>query len=955
MQPTMPSRALAFLLAAFSAAFLNGQPARKLTTPKEALGFNVGDDYHMASYTQLEAYWKKLASESDRVKLVDTGLTAEGRHQWMAIVTSPENHKNLAHYKDIAQRLARAEGLSDAQARALAREGKAVVWVDGGLHATETVGSQQLIEMVWQMAGRNDPETLRLLNDDILLCVPANPDGQELVANWYMREKDETKRSLTGLPRLYEKYIGHDNNRDSLTSNMAETTNMNRQLSIEWNPQIMYNHHQSGPAGEVIFIPPFRDPVNHNLDPLVTLGIQAVGTAMHERLVSQGKGGSGMRTQANYDGWWNGGMRNTTTYHNTIGILTEIIGGPTPMQIPLVPERQLYISDLPLPVAPQIWHYRQSIDYEMETNRAILDYASRNRENLLYNIWRMGMNSIEKGSKDSWTITPKRVDALRQAAAKIPGGGRRGGGQVTVGGDAPGGGAGASSVPSDLYEKILHDAQFRDPRGYIMPSDQPDFPTATRFINSLLKSGITVWKATAAFQAAGKSYPAGSYVVKASQAFRPFVRDMFEPQDHPRDDLFPGGPPIPPYDIAGWTLAMQMGVQYDRILDGFDGPFTKLNGLQDPPPGLLTGPTEVAAGNRDAIRPLAGYLISHRVNNSFILVNRSLKSNAAVYWVKTALQADGQDLGIGAIWVPASPTVLPILGKGAKELGITVHGVTQAPAGEAFKINPVRVGLYDQYGGLMPSGWTRWLFEQFEFPFEVVYPQTLDAGNLRSKFDVLIFTDGAMRRGPGGRGGGRGGAGAAIDPQTVPEEYRGWIGRITEEKTIPQIKQFVESAGTVVTVGSSTGMAELLGVPVSNSLVEKGPDGADRALPRDKFYIPGSLMRAQIDNHSPLAYGMPEQVDMFFDNSPVFKLGPDAKAKNTSPVAWFSGPDTLESGWALGQKYLDGATAVAEAQVGEGKVFVMGPEVTFRGEPHATFKLLFNGIYYGGAKATVLR
>jgi hypothetical protein len=817
---------LIVLLLAAALSSAQAQPARKVITPNEAFGFRIGDDYRVADYTQLEAYWKKLASESDRMKLVDIGATAEGRHQWMAIITSPENHKNLARYKDISQKLAHAEGLSDEQAHALAREGKAIVWIDGGLHATETVGSQQLIEMVYQMVSRTDPETLRILNDDILLCVPANPDGLELVAQWYMREKDETKRTLNGLPRLYQKYIGHDNNRDSLTSNMPETTNMNRQLSIEWNPQIMYNHHRSGPAGEVIFIPPFRDPVNHNLDPLVTLGIQAVGTAMHSRLVAQGKGGSGMRTQANYDGWWNGGMRNATTYHNTIAILTEIIGNPTPIEIPLVPEKQLYISDLPLPVAPQTWHYRQSIDYSMETNRAILDYASRNRETLLYNIYRMGMNSIERGSKDYWTVTPKRVDALRQAAG------------------------GAGVVPAALYSKILQDPKFRDPRAYVMPSNQPDFPTATKFVNSMLKNGITVMKSTAAFQTAGKSYPAGSYIVKAAQAFRPFVRDMFEPQDHPHNELFPGGPPIAPYDIAGWTLAMQMGVQYDCVFDQVDGPFAKLTGMQDPMPGAIVGPPSPA-----------GYLISHRVNNSFILVNRLLKNKADVFWMKTPIEGDGQDLGTGTIWVPASSTIVPVLRKGASELGITVHAVARQPAGAAYKINPVRIGLYDQYGGLMPSGWTRWLFEQFEFPFEVVYPQTLDAGNLKSKFDVLVFTDGAMQRGAGGRG--RGGAGQA-EPNNLPEQYRGWTGRITQDKTLPQIKQFVEAGGSIVTVGSSTVMAELLGVPVSSSLTEKGADGVDRPLPRDKFYIPGSLMRATVDNTN--------EVDIFFDSSPVFKL-----------------------------------------------------------------------------------
>jgi hypothetical protein len=913
---------------------LSAQTARHITSPKEEFGFEIGADYRLVNYTQLEAYWKKLASESDRIKLTDIGLTAEGRHQWMAIVTSPENMKHLARYKEISQKLAAAEGLSSDEAHALAREGKAVVWIDGGLHATEVAGSQQLLEMVYQMLTRNDAETLRLLSEDITLFVAANPDGQELVANWYMREKDENKRTMNGLPRLYNKYIGHDDNRDSLTSNMPETANMNRQLFIEWNPQLMYNHHQSGPAGEVIFIPPLRDPVNHNLDPLVTLGIQAVGTAMHERLVAQGKGGSGMRTQANYDGWWNGGMRNTATYHNTIALLTEIIGNPTPMEIPLIPEKQLYISDLPLPIAPQAWRFRQTIDYLMETNRGMLDYAARNRETLLYNIFRMGMNSIERGSKDTWTITPKRIDALRAAAG---GGGVR---QAAAagGGDSPGGGGAVRGISTALYEKVLHDPAMRDPRGYIMPSDQPDFPTATRFINTLLKNGITVMQASAAFQVAGKSYPTGSYVVKTAQAFRPFVRDMFEPQDHPRDDLFPGGPPIPPYDIAGWTLAMQMGVQYDRILDGFDGPFTKLKGLQKPLPRGVSGPSNPA-----------GYLISHRSNYSFTLVNRLLAANADVYWLKGPAKADGADLGTGPIWVPASAAALPVLQKGASDLGVAVHAVAQVPAGDALRIPRVRIGLYDQYGGLMPSGWTRWLLEQYEFPFEVVYPQTLDAGNLKSRFDVLVFPDGAVR-GVGGRGG-RG----AAEPDDIPPEYRGWTGRITEEKTIPQIKQFVEVGGTVVTMGSSTAMAALLGLPITNALTEKGPNGQDRALPRDKFYIPGSLMKARIDNTNPLAYGMPENVDVFFDNNPVFRLPADAKARGENQVAWFSGKETLDSGWALGQQLLDGASAVVEAKIGEGKVFVMGPEVTFRGEPDGTFKLLFNGLFYGASKPATLR
>ncbi|MGD0771303.1 MAG: M14 metallopeptidase family protein [Candidatus Solibacter sp.] len=949
------------VVAALSACLLPAQSASKITAPKEALGFNLGDDYQVANYTQLESYWKKLAAESPRMKLESIGKTEEGRDQWMAIVTSPENMKKLARYKEIAGKLARAEGVSEPEARALAKEGKAIVWIDGGLHASETVGSQQLMEWVYQMVSRTDDETMRFLNDVIVLNVQANPDGQELVANWYMREKDPLKRTMNGLPRLYAKYVGHDDNRDFYMSNMKESTNMNRQLFLEWFPQIMYNHHQTGPAGAVVFIPPFRDPFNYNFDPLVPLGIEMVGTAMHSRLVAEGKGGSAMRSGSNYSTWWNGGLRTVTYFHNMIGILTEIIGSPTPVRIPVIADKQLPQGDWPMPVAPQEWHYRQSIDYEMTQNRAILDLASRYRETWLFNIWRMGTNSIQNGSTDHWTVTPKRIAALEAAAASAPaaaGGGRGGRGgrggaaaAAPAGGDVPGGGGAfggtARAIPTELYETVLHDPKLRDPRGYIIPSDQADFATATEFVNALLKTGITIQRATSAFQVAGKNYPAGSYVVKTTQAFRPHVMDMFEPQDHPNDFAYPGGPPKRPYDITGWTLAMQMGVQYDRVMEGFDGPFTKINGLLPPPAMSVVGPSNPA-----------GYLISHRINNSFVLINRLMKAGADVYWLKSAGAADGEDLGTGAIWVPASPAARPVLERSAHDLGVTVHAVAKAPAGDAMKLKPIRIGLYDQYGGSMPSGWTRWLFEQYEFPFEVVYPAALDAGDLKSRFDAIVFTDGAIRRGAaGGRGGGGGGGGfgGAPDPATIPAEYQSMLGRISDDKTMPQLKKFVESGGSIVTIGSSTSIAEVFGIPVTNHLVEKGPDGKDRALPGEKFYIPGSLLKAHLDNTNPLAYGMPAEVDVFYDNSPIFRMEPTAAIKKTSAVGWFSDAEPLDSGWAWGQQYLAGGTVFAEASVGEGKVFLLGPEVNFRDQPHGTFKLLFNGLYAGSAKAAELK
>jgi len=950
-----------------AACSLYAQPAPKITTPEEALGFAIGADYQVANYTQLEAYWKKLATESARMKLVSIGKTEEGRDQWMAIFSSPDNMKKLDRYKEIAARLAHAEGLTDEQAHALAREGKAVVWIDGGLHASESVGSQQLMEWVYQLASRNDEETLRFLRDVIVLCVQANPDGQELIANWYMRGSEKSdaplrpqeQRSMANLPRLYAKYIGHDDNRDFYMSNMKETTNMNRQLFLEWFPQIMYNHHQTGPAGAVIFIPPFRDPFNYNFDPLVPLGIEMVGTAMHSRLVAEGKGGSAMRSGSNYSTWWNGGLRTVTYFHNMIGILTEIIGEPTPTNIPVIAGKQLPQGDWPMPVAPGPWHYRQSIDYEITNNRAIVDMASRYRETFLYNIYRMGMNSIEKGSKDYWTVTPKRIAALEAAAASAEaaaapsaGGGRRGGrgatptAEVAAGGDVPGfagaGGRGGRGIPMEIYNSVLHDPKLRDPRGYIIPSDQPDFANATEFANALLKTGITVLKASAAFPVNGKNYPAGSYVVKTAQAFRPHVMDMFEPQDHPNDFAYPGGPPNRPYDITGWTLAMQMGVQFDRILDGFDTPaasFPKIDGLLPPPAAAVSGPASPA-----------GYLISHRINNSFIVTNRLLKANCEVYWLKT----EQPGMGSGAIWVPASAQARAVLERGARELGVPVTAVAQKPSGEALKLRPVRIGLYDSYGGSMTSGWTRWLFEQYEMPFQIVYPATLDAGDLKSQFDVLVFPAGAIRGpgGAGGRGGFGGGAGGGRGP--VPDEYRTMVGSVTERDTFPQLKKFVESGGSLVTIGSSTSVAGWFGLPVKNHLVEMGPDNRERSLPAEKFYIPGSLLRMNVDNTNPLAYGMPRQVDVFYDNGPVFKLAPTVELQHTSPVGWFSGAEVLDSGWAWGQQYLDGGTAVAEASVGEGKVVLLGPEVNFRDQPHGTYKLLFNGLYFGSAKAVEL-
>ena len=879
--------------------------APNITSPKSQFGFNLGDDYQLANYKQIAEYWRKLDAESDRLIVEEIGKTAEGRPHLMAIVTSPANQRNLARYKAISRRLALAEGLDDAQARVLAKEGRAVVWIDGGLHATEVLGAQQLAQMVYEMVSRTDEETMRFLDECIILFVHANPDGNDLVADWYMRNRVPERRSMANLPRLYQKYIGHDNNRDFFMSTQAETENINRVLYHEWFPQILYNHHQSGPAGTVVWSSPQRDPYNYNLDPSLILGLQALGTHLHQRLASEGKPGATMASGGSYDGWWNGGIRNTGNFHNIIAILTETIGSPTPMRIPLVMQRQIPTRDLAYPIAPQEWRFRQSIEYSMSFNRGVIDYAARNRENLLFDIYRMGQRSIQRGSGDTWTPVPTRMQAI---ADRMGGGGR--------------GGSGAADRDAAIWA-ALHTPDLRDPRGYIIPANQADFPTATKFINALREVNVTVHRATRDFEAAGKRYPVNSYVVFTAQAFRPHVMDMFEPQDHPNVIPYPGAPPTPPYDNAGWTLAYQMGVEFDRILDPFSGPFEKVSEWNVRPP----------AGRVNSSPDAEGYLVNRALNDASVAVNRLLKAGDDVF-----AQAAG---GGSAFFIGAKPGTLARLQTVARELGVSFDSTKLSMS--ATKVRAPRIGLWDQYGGSMESGWTRWILEQFEFPFARVYAPELDAGNLTAKYDVLIFVNGAIRAASGSGRGARGAGAdpAAADPADVPAEYRSQLGRVTADRTLPQIKAFIETGGTVIALGDSAmNLAEFLNLPIENHLVENGAP-----LPRAKYFVPGSVVTARVDTHHPLAAGMRDRTDFFFDNSPVFKLKPGATQAGIRTIAMFDTATPLRSGWAWGQKYLDGGVLALEARVGKGSAILYGPEILQRAQPHGTFKLLFNGIY----------
>jgi hypothetical protein len=803
------------------------QSLLRVTSPVEEFGVRIGDDYFLATFNQLERYWKKVDAESDRVELVSIGQTEEGRSQWMAVVSAPENMARLENYKAISRRLALGE-VSLTEARALARDGKAVVWINGGLHADEVLGAQQLIQLVYELASADDEETLRFLRDVIVLVAHANPDGHALVADWYMREREPLQRSLEGVPRSYQKYIGHDNNRDFFLSSQAETININRVLYKEWFPQIVFDHHQPGPPGTVMFAPPFGGPANPVVDALIPATLDLVGSAMQARFAEEGKRGVTTRAGANYSMWWNGGLRTSAYFHNQVGLLTETTGDPTPIDLPKVANRLLVTADLPLPIAPQRWHFRQAVEYSMTANRAVLDFASRSRETLLMNAYTMARNAMAEPVSGS------------------------------------------------------------SPRGYILPSTQPDFPTATKFVDALLKSGTVVLRATEAFRVNAVTYPAGSLVVKTAQPFRAHVIDMFEPQRYPGDQ--------PPYDIAGWTLAMQMGVRFDRVFTSFDGPFERIERV-GPPARRIDG-----AGKQ-------GFLISHRQNDSAIVVNRLLREGASVLWLRNRAEE--------SIYVRPGDRAREILDRGAQQLGVSVTATSEAPTGRALRLRPPRVALWDRYGGAASSGWIRWLLERYEFPFVRVYAPGIDGGELAGKYDVLILPDEAELQ--------------RVDrtPITVPAAYRDQTGVLSADRSIPALRQFVEAGGTIVLIGQASRMAGALGAGVERVAVGDGGPS-----------VPGSILRVHVDNTSPLGFGIDRELDVFFDNGPFFRV----TSEKAAVVAWF-GAEPLRSGWANGQHHLAGGAAAIDAPVGRGRVLVFGPHVAFRAQSHATFKFLFNAIY----------
>ncbi|MFK7829390.1 MAG: M14 metallopeptidase family protein [Congregibacter sp.] len=496
---TVPNRAIA---------------SEAIPTPKSILGDDIAADYFLADYNDSIGYFQALESASERLKLFTAGKTTQGQEIVYSVISSPENLVDLEKYKAISRRLGSANNLNDEQARQLARDSKIIVHIDGGLHSTEVAAHQLPIALAHKLlAAVDDAEVETILNDVILVLWPTlNPDGQNMVVDWYRTQRG-TPYETSRMPWLYQEYVGHDNNRDGYMINMLESQAINRaQQDIA--PVIWYTHHQTAPFPARIWMPPFADPVSSNINSLVRTWTSVIGMNMMARFETEGK--TGAIAQGRFDNWYPGFVDYTHAFRNTISFFTEVAhDSATPKEYRLedFPANKQDLKGLimsPSPWRGGLWRLRDSVDYMVTASMSVLETASKYRETLLYN----------------------RYQAAR--------------------------------------DTITHYAE-NGPFAYVVPAGQSDMPEAALLVQKLLDHGLTVHQASRAITVGKQQHPAGSWVVLMDQPYAGLARELFGVQKFP-DALLDGegNPARVPYDVTGWTLPLQMGVSVSRIDDALD-------------------------------------------------------------------------------------------------------------------------------------------------------------------------------------------------------------------------------------------------------------------------------------------------------------------------------------------------------------------------------------------------
>lgn len=837
--------------------------AQDVPHPDDVIGFELGSDYMLADLEQLYAYYEALAETSPRVMKEEIGRSIRGEPMYLLYISSEENLAQLDRWKEIATRLARARDLTEEEARELAREGRAIVWVDAGMHSAEVAVAQFAPLLAHHMATDESEETRRIRDDVVLLLMPMmNPDGHTIMVDWY-RGVARTEHEFTSTPEVWHEYVGHDINRDWFMMRQQEVQVIARQLWEEWYPQIIFNHHQHSPFPTRIFIPPFADPVNPNIHPLVVRGVNMVGEHMAKRFEELEM--PGVVSGLTFTMWWNGGMRTAPYFHNQVGILSEVThryASPVYHHPDSLPEtiragsRELSMTE------PSI-HYTnpwrggwsrlsESMDYFLVSSLGALDIGSRLREDWLFNIYRMGRQQIREGE---------------------------------AGG----------------------------PFAYLIPTeDQWDRGEAVEMINVLRRGGVEIHRASEAFQANGTEWPEGTYVAFAGQAFRPHLVDLMEPQRHPQREIYPGGPPEPPYGgLAGWTVPMQMAVNVVRV----DEPFQ----ARVEPVDLAPVPASSMVGEGGF-----GWALSPRRNAARIAVNRLQTAGDRVHIATEPFEAAGVAFDPGAVVVEAGEGAEARVLEAAEDLGLRVVALSGPPPVETVALRAPRLGLYMPWTGNMDEGWTRFIFHEHEFPVDTLRNAHFQRGELEA-YDVIVLTDqNANSILLGHR------------PGSMPEPYVGGI----EREGVENLRRWVEAGGTLVTFDGAGDFAiDALGLPVANATV---------TIPREEFFVPGSLIRTVFDQTHPIAYGTPGETAAFFQNSRAWEV---LDPEQVDVVGRYADQDLLMSGWEIGAgDHLAGRPAVVRARVGAGQAVLIGFRPQFRAQPTGTYRLFFNAIHGAGAE-----
>jgi len=837
------------------------------TSPEDFLGHKVGADYKLADYNQITAYFKKLDEESEKIKLLNIGKTTLGKSMLLAVITSKENMDQLDTFKGITRKLRDASSLTPDDARKLAKQGKAIILLTCNLHSTEIASSQMAMELAYNLVtGKTPYNTEKALNDVIVLLAPTiNPDGEQMVTEWY-RKYVGTQYEGSRMPWLYHHYAGHDNNRDWFMFNLLESQAITKVLYHDWIPQIHIDEHQMGSTGARLFIPPFMDPPVPTIHPLLWRGVALCGMNMAYDL--QKNDFKGVVHGRSFTGWWIGACDDTSWLHNCIGILSEMasVKVATPIYIDPIEIPKSYTEkrmQFPDPWPGGWWRLRDLVDYELTLSMSLIKTAYMHKEDLLFNFYKMCKDAIE----------------------------------------------------------IQKEGQ---PYAFVIIKDQRDYPTTLRMLEILKLGGVEIHQAKSEFTADGKVYPAGSFVVLMSQPYRPYAQSLLEKQVYPDMRQYPGGPPIPPYDNAGWTLPLQMGIASAQIDRSFKADLEKLESIPYP--------------ETTAPETSSKYIIlDSKKNASYSTVFSLLKYKPEIYRSNSGISGDDFHACFGSFIIENTPQVQKALPALQEKWHINAYGLDDISDIKKSPLKKHRVGLYQSWQSNMDEGWTRYVLDDLEIPYTTLHNKDFKGTkkkkvDLNSKYDVIVFASESAdiiklgKPSPGSR--------YARYYSAGPPEYSGGIG----EEGVEALKKFVSEGGILVTLNDACNLVfKEFKSPASNAL-----ENVDRS----KFLCPTSLLKIKVNKRSPIGYGLPSEAAAMFSRSLAIRTRIPSGEWDRTVVASYPEKDVLLSGWLLGEDAIARTAAVVDLKYKQGNIILIGFRCQHRAQSHGTYKFLLNALLY---------